>query len=287
MPCFSPLQAWQMPWGGKLYFSAPAPHPKAKLLTVPCGRCIGCRLERARQWAMRCCYESFLYEDNCFVTLTYNEANLPLDMSLKPKHLQLFIKRLRKRLAPLRVRFFACGEYGEQNFRPHYHLILFGYSFLTDAEQLRTDGHQLVYYSPLLAELWPFGFSSVGEFSFESAAYVARYCLKKVTGNQAAEHYGDRVPEFLRCSNRPGIGAGWLEEFCDDVYSDDKCFARGLPCKPPRYFDKKLELISPEKFAKVKANREVSASLIQPDPIRLNTARVVVERKLAQFSRTV
>lgn len=276
-----------MPWGGKLYFSGPAPHPKAKLLTVPCGKCIGCRLERSRQWAMRCCYEASLYSKNCFITLTYNDYNLPFDLSLKPRDLQLFMKRLRKYLDPLKVRFFACGEYGDLNKRPHYHVILFGYSFLDNAELVRSDTHTLVYHSAELAKLWPFGYVSVGEFSFESAAYVARYCLKKVNGKQAKEHYNGRVPEFLRCSNRPGIGAEWLEKYQNDVYPDDVCFARGRPCKPPRYFDKRFDLQNPEDFASIKANREARASLIELDPIRLDTARQVVERTLKQYIRSV
>ena len=91
----------------------------------PCGSCTGCRLEQSRQWAVRCFHESQLHKDNSFITLTYNPENLPADNSISKDELQRFFKRLRRKIEPKKVRYFACGEYGDKTERPHYHAIVF------------------------------------------------------------------------------------------------------------------------------------------------------------------
>lgn len=246
MACFSPLLAWQLESGDIVF----AERGRVKReLKLPCGQCIGCRLERSRQWAIRCVHESQLYDNNVFVTLTYNDDNVPLDNSLNYRHFQLFMKRLRK--LKRGVRFYMCGEYGENYGRPHFHACLFNCFFDDRVVFRRLSSGSVLYTSAVLESLWPYGFSSIGDVTFESAAYVARYVMKKVTGEAAAKHYEcvdsetgeifQREPEFNHMSLKPGIGAKWYKKFRGDVYPRDKVIVRGLEMRPPKYYDKLLE----------------------------------------------
>lgn len=194
MPCYHPLRLES---------------ERGLVRVVPCGQCIGCRLERSRQWAVRLVHESKLHEKSCFVTLTYAPEHLPPGGTLVPEDLRLFIKRVRHWALPGRVRFFACGEYGDALGRPHYHALLFGVWF-SEGALLGGEGAASYWRSDQLSGLWSKGHASFGRVTFESAAYVARYVLKKVTGAGAPAHYGDRVPEFVRMSRRPGIGQGFF-----------------------------------------------------------------------------
>lgn len=190
---------------------------------------------------MRCMHEASLYRDNCFVTLTYSPENLPAGGTLVLPHFQMFMKRLRKRFGP-GIRYYACGEYGEVLQRPHYHALLFNHDFADKRFYGGRNGNSL-FTSASLSELWPFGFSVIGDVSFESAGYVARYCMKKVTGKKAEAHYDGRSPEFAvmsRGSKRlgtGGIGRGWYERFKSDVYPLDRVVVRGHPTRPPRFYD--------------------------------------------------
>lgn len=150
-----------------------------------------------------------MHASSCFVTLTYSPEAVPEGGTLVPEDLRLFIKRVRNWVKPGRVRFFACGEYGDGVGRPHYHAILFGVWFRPEA-CVGGEGSQAYWSSRELSALWPHGFSSFGRVSFESAAYVARYCVKKVTGDAAESHYQGKVAEFVRMSRRPGIGRGFF-----------------------------------------------------------------------------
>lgn len=204
MPCYKPLDAWRPDFSTgskKLIFSyhparCAGPTPD---LQVPCGQCVGCRLERSRQWAVRCVHESQLHKENCFITLTYASEHLPPDSSLHYRDFQLFMKRLRKKFTGKKIRFYMCGEYGENFGRPHFHACLFGHNF-DDLKLWKTQNNIPLYRSKILEELWPFGHSSVGSVTFESAAYVARYIMKKVTGEAAELHY-----TFCRSFNRGDI----------------------------------------------------------------------------------
>lgn len=218
-------------------------------MQLPCGRCSGCRLERSRQWAIRCTHEASLYDKNCFITLTYGREHLPADYSVHVRPLQLFFKRLRKSLGSHKIRFFACGEYGDENLRPHFHALIFNYDF-NDKVLHTIVRENKIYTSQHLATLWPYGFSTLGDITFESAAYVARYNMKKVNGDQAVAHYTRQnpdtgqfhvvEPEFIVMSRRPGIGARWLEKFKSDVYPDDFVLLRGMKMLPPRFYDQQL-----------------------------------------------
>lgn len=166
------------------------------------------------------------------------------------------MKRLRKNIEPEKVRFFACGEYGSQKGRPHYHACLFGNDF-PDRKLWRVKKGVPLYRSSTLERLWPAGFSTIGDVTFESAAYVARYIMKKRLGKDAEEFYESRgvIPEFQLMSLKPGIGAGWLEKYRMDAYPSDFVIVNGKKCKPPRYYDKIYELENEEEFRKVKVRR--------------------------------
>lgn len=245
---------------------------------VPCGRCVGCRLEKARIWAVRCMHEAMLHERNCFLTLTYSEENLPPGGSLRPRDMVLFLKRLRERV-PQEIRFFQCGEYGEKLGRPHHHVLVFGYDF-PDRVRLSGSGSETLWESELLSELWPFGFHSIGEVTFESAGYVARYQVKKVYGAEAEKHYQGKVPEYVTMSRRPGLGAGWIEKYGSDVFPSGELVVNGVKTKAPRYYEDRHARSKPEEVAWVKLQREQAA---KDDPERSGKRLVVREKvKLAQ-----
>ena len=186
-------------------------------MLVPCRHCLGCRLDRAREWAIRCVHEASFFSANCFITLTYSPESLPSDNSVHVDHMQDFWKRFREAIYPEKIRYMYCGEYGGKTERPHYHAIVFGYDFPDKYPFYRSKSGFQVYRSPLLEKLWDFGISSIGSFSFQSAGYVARYVMKKWYGKDADEHYKGRISEFLKMSLRPGIGNDWIEKYWKDV----------------------------------------------------------------------
>ncbi len=222
---------------------------------IPCGQCISCRLERSKQWAIRCIHEASLYDSNAFITLTYNEANLPQNGSLEKRHFQLFMKKLRKEIAPRKVRFFHCGEYGEQYSRPHYHACIFNYGFPDKT----------------LWSVWKYGYSTIGDVTFQSAAYVARYILKKVLGESSQEHYEaiKKSPEYTTMSNRPGIGRKYLDKYKQDIYQFDNVILNNQRLKPPRYYDNIYDITNPKEMAKVKGRRKQQAMEQDKSPKRL------------------
>ena len=248
---------------------------------VRCGQCIGCRLEYSRQWAVRIMHEASMHEFNSFVTLTYKEA----PESLRYEDFQLFMRRLRKERGY--ARFFMSGEYGEQGGRPHYHAALFGVRFGDACNGRAGDSGFKVYESMELSSLWREGFCSVGDLSFESAAYVARYVVKKVTGEAAESHYGGRVPEFARMSLKPGIGARWLEKFWSDVFPSGKVVSRGFVANAPRFYRKKFAERFPE-LAAAKSQEyadEMVAQVEENFPSRLEAKRAVTAARLAMLKR--
>ena len=236
-------------------------------LEIPCGQCIGCRIERSRQWAIRCVHEASLYENNCFITLTFSDEYLPKDKSLNVRHWQLFMKRLREKFGE-NIRFYHCGEYGEKFGRPHYHACLFNFDF-PDKKlwKVTTNGHR-IYTSEALSKLWGQGFCTIGDVTFESAAYVARYIMKKVNGSDAEEHYQyidpetgqifQRKPEYTTMSRRPGIAKAWFDKYYKDVYPGDFVVLNGKKMRPPRYYDTQYEIAYPSDHEKLKETRKVN-----------------------------
>lgn len=221
---------------------------------IPCGQCVGCRLERSRQWAVRCMHEAQMHVDNCFVTLTYSDVHLPENGSLVKSDFQKFMKRLRKRCG-ITVRYYYCGEYGEDFGRPHYHVVLFGYDFKDKVFWRQNTNGDNCYRSPFLEELWPYGFCEIGDVTFQSAAYVARYVMKKRTGKDAIEYYGNRLPEYNDMSRRPGIGSNWFDQYYSDVYPNDFMVVNGVKTRPPRFYDNRYEIYYPGEIERIKRLR--------------------------------
>jgi len=265
---------------------------------LPCGQCHGCRLEKSRQWAVRCLHESTLHSENCFVTLTYDDDHLPWDHSLNLDHFQKFMRRLRKSIAPKKIRFFHAGEYGEATpdndfiARPHYHALIFGHNFSDRSLWSEREGIHL-YTSDQLDDLWNMGITSVGDVTFESAAYVARYIMKKQLGPRAPEHYtrshhitGEIInlkPEYATMSRATGIGSGWLDKYKTDAYPSDTISIRGSVQMPPKAYDRLMEKENPYEMEVIKQLRKqkMRKHLWNNTPERLAIREQV---KLAQTS---
>lgn len=298
MACYHPVTVWYSkhvnPSGKRslVHSAKDALNPYAPFKRK-CGQCVGCRLEDSRQKAIRCMHEMQLHEHNggnCFITLTFNEdsiAKREVPESLDHRDWQLFIKKLRKQVVPKNpyekgtdkykafarekgVRFYMCGEYGEESGRPHYHAIIFNYDF-PDKEPWMTRNGFTLYRSSLLEQLWPYGYSSIAEANFETAAYVARYVMKKVNGDAKEDHYRryrvdeetgeiletiDLKPEYNQMPNKPGLAKWWYDEFKDDVYPKDYIIVKGKEMRPPKYYDLQLEKENPFELARLKEIRE-------------------------------
>lgn len=300
MPCYAPMPAVRM-GDGSVKFVSRNKKGVDGTLELPCGQCIGCRLERSRQWAMRCLHESSLYESNAFITLTYDDSNLPPGGSLNYPDFQRFMKRLRKN-SKSSIRFYMGGEYGESTARPHFHACLFGYDFPDKVYFCKSASGEKLYTSEFLESLWPFGLSSIGDVTFASAAYIARYCVQKVTGDAADLHYScpefvdedgvirsSVVPEFNHMSLKPGIGARWLSKYQTDVFPRDYVVVNGVKTKPPKYYDVLFERDNPGVFSDLVAQRELDAYSGflsgEQSTARLDVKRQVKSAQLTQLKR--
>lgn len=227
---------------------------RGKTLYLPCGKCIGCRLRYASTWAMRCIHEASLYEENSFITLTYSDKDMPMDGGLSMDDWQEFMKRLRQKNGK-GIRFIMAGEYGTKYLRPHYHAILFNCGF-ADKYYWKKSGENKLYRSEGLEKLWNKGYCTIGNVTYESAGYVARYCMEKMNSAHidAVEKLGTRQ-EFLNMSRRPGIGDGWIRKYYREVYKDDYILIDGIKIKPPRFYDNKIKEWKPELYERIKQKR--------------------------------
>ena len=181
MSCFHPLYGYKSSSGKWL---SQQTYHEQEPMTVPCGQCTGCRTEYSRQWALRNMHEASLNKNNCFITLTYNEKNLPQNNSLEKKAFPKFIRSLRQKNKETKIRYYACGEYGDNFGRPHYHAILFNY-FPSDVKPLKKD----LYTSKSISDAWRNkGHVSVGNVTFQSAAYVSNYVQKKIMSAIIKQH---------------------------------------------------------------------------------------------------
>jgi len=206
------------------------------------------------------------------------------------------MKRLRARTSQ-KIRYYMCGEYGEKLQRPHYHYLIFGHEF-RDKKYLKTSNSgEALYTSAQLDDIWQHGHAWIGDVTYESCAYVASYVMKKITGNRAEEHYLRQdeagndywlTPEFNEMSRRPGIGRTWWEKFNQDIYTTDHLVKRnGGKMKPPRYYDKLLELMDPSLMVLTKHRREIRAKELIDDntPARLADKETVAKAKLKLKTR--
>ena len=274
MSCFDPLRAWYSADAKRIFFSrVDIPSDESVLINqyaglefvlLPCGRCIGCAMKRVQQWAMRCRHEAEFWNHNAFVTLTYDDAHLPPFGSLCKRHLQDFLRKLRRaqrgvEVAPNSlarpIRFFACGEYGDTTKRAHYHVLLFNCAF-PDRQKFGVRNGETVYTSPMLRHLWPHGNHEIGSVTPASAAYTAGYAMKKINRSVGQKFYdvvdfdsgevvGQRIVEFNQMSLKPGIGQYWFDKYKDDLRLGF-IIVDGKKVSVPRFYDKKFRDEFPE-----------------------------------------
>jgi len=243
-------------------------------------------------------HEASLHRANSFLTLTYDDSHYPTGGSLNVRDIQLFFKRLRKSLGRVKVRFFQVGEYGEDLDRPHHHVCLFGWDFSSDRYMWKVTDHGTLYRSPSLEELWGAGFCLIGDVTFKSAAYVARYVMKKVGGDMADGHYEGRKPEFATMSRRPGLGRAWYDSFKSDLFPRDFAVHAGKKLKVPDYYTNLLKVEDPALHSEIKAKRRLNAvklveeevngdvvMLNDNDAFRLAVKEQVKRSQLGQLSR--
>lgn len=328
MPCYYPINAIQ-PFQGApltlygreqehLYRSAPGKH-----LQVSCGQCSGCRRRRSLEWATRCVHEAQLHRYNCYITLTYNQENLPKYHSLQHEHFALFMKKLRHRVGndanilggilasnqgqrrkssienkTLSARFYQGGEYGDLYGRPHYHAILFGIDFADKQYHGRTKAGQKIYRSPTLEQLWKHGYSSVGGVSFATAAYISRYIMKKRTGDKKDKYeildpdtgeIAEKKKEYNCMSRAPGIGKAWWEKYKADLVHDQVITNSGRKLRPPRFYDKQLKRHDLALYQATKLARELEALAHQQDhtPERLAVQETVANSAARHLKRNL
>lgn len=244
MPCYAPLRGFvDLDEPGRVVFRHPEPgSSRYQVQWVPCRMCVGCMQMQAGDWTTRCYCESKVHERNAFVTLTYDDEHLPPHRMLRKRDMTLFLKRLRRRFGS-GIRFFYVGEYGTRTYRPHYHVCLFGVDFDDKVHARKSQGGFDLYESKTLSELWGQGLATTQDLTPETAAYAARYCVKKreraaaqakpdarrgyVKKEDRAGMCVDRVtgelyrfvPEFCQASLKPAIGIPFLEKFFQDVWN--------------------------------------------------------------------
>jgi len=279
MACNAPIWGWpglKRTKNGKtpIVFNKDMAIPGSRAQPVPCSQCIGCRLDKTREWAIRCHHEASLHERSSFITLTYDDEHIPLDWSLDKEHFQTFMKRLRKKWVqkdPLKrkfgqvkkIRFYMCGEYGPKTGRPHYHACLFGFGF-DDLMLYKEAPEGNIYISEELNKRWGLGFATVGEVTYESAAYVAGYTIGKATGEWKNEYESldletgeiyEVQPPYATMSLKPGIGAEWFKKYKNDCFPKDYVTVNGKKLKPPKAYFDAYEKEEPEKVKELKIKR--------------------------------
>lgn len=257
--CHSPITAY--PVSGGISFSRPVGH-SGRTVQVPCRQCLHCRLTRAAEWGTRCWAESLSHANAWFLTLSQDDDHGSAWSSLDKAVLQAFWHRWRER--GVKVRYAACGEYGEQTERAHYHAAVFGPE-IPGLEFFRNNerGDRL-YVSDWLSELWGRGFVTVGALTPESAAYVAGYCLRDMYAKQPGRYdtvnpsgeLVERELPFFTMSRRPGIGAGFVERYGTQFAAGDFMISGGRKVPTPKYFHRVLEAQNPDLAAVLQERRE-------------------------------
>jgi len=295
--CYKPLNGFKRPNGKITLKWEPG---VGQHITVPCGGCIGCRIDNAREWTIRCMHEAQSHQDNSFITLTYSNEHLPIDTGLDKKHFQQFMKNLRQNFPTKKIRYYMVGEYGDKNMRPHYHACLFGLDFTDKMHFKRNENRGMLYTSPTLDRIWTKGFSTIGTVTWQSAGYCARYIMKKVKLKDDAQKgtYGlrryERVdqdtgitiriqPEYNQGSLKPGIGHDWFKKYTSDVFPADFIVINAKKYPVPKYYDKLYERSNPEEMIAIRQQREIYAKLHQQDKDK-STRRLEVREKIQELN---
>lgn len=283
-------------------------HKGQEWIRVPCGQCIGCQEAYSKQWAVRCMLEASEYpsDSNFFLTLTYNDLNLPkgveivnketgevkvVDNVLVKKHMQDFIKRLRthfqREYDHTGIRVFYCGEYGSLNNRPHFHCILFNCPIPQDKLKIHsiTKDNNIIWCCDEIEKLWSKGFISLAEVNWDTCAYTARYCLKKVKGKLSQDIYFNNglVPEFTGMSLKPAIGSKFFDAHFQEIYENDEMIIKGhkekiQPIKPPKYFDKKYQAMFPDSYDALVVKRK--QCMLNKNKLKLNNTTLSEREQL-------
>lgn len=333
MACTNPRPGWLVvSRTGEQIFTTRQPSGRehySEPMTVACRKCISCQLSKSSEWAVRSMNEAYLYSANTFITLTYRNSSLPLVPgtsvpTLHHPHWQQFMKDLRRNVTGVDevphwkagqfnaktgrpypdthtpIRFYMAGEYGSKRGRPHFHALLFNYQFPDLRFHRKTKQGFNVYRSAILEDLWPHGFSEVGEVTFKSAAYVARYIMEKKYGDDAFAKYcaaidsktGEllfRSPEYNQPSTSPGLGRGWIERFSTQVLTHDAVFLDGRSFRPPRYYDVFHAAVAPQEILHCKALRSIEAQKLLDDntPERLQDKAEIARRSAQRLVRTL
>lgn len=255
MRCTSPRTVGFQSDGKTLCWSSTKYSKEYATFQLPCGKCIACRLEYARQTAIRCVHEASMYEENSFITLTYSDEHLK-NNKLNYRDFQLFVKKLRSYISESdydenkKIGIFVSGEYGDKTKRPHWHAIIFNWR-PSDCVYLRTtDRGDRIFSSPLLDKLWSFNDpiqkpNEIGEVTIQSAGYVARYATKKLSHGSDSSH--DYQPISKR-SSKHAIGKKWLEKYWPDVFNHGYVELNGIKMSIPRYYEKWFKKHHPERW---------------------------------------
>lgn len=281
MPCFRPVTCYQPPDGGQVVFHERKDHRE---LEIPCGQCIGCRINRQQMWAFRCLAEASLHEHNWFLTLTYSDENLPPNGSLRHRDWQLFAKRLRKACGPFR--YLMCGEYGAQTARPHYHALLFGLA-LPDSRRCGLRRGYSVFRSDAIARAWRMGLHELGSVSPMSARYCAGYVLKDSrVPETVSQETGEVVPlvaPYGRMSLRPGLGDAWVRRYYPELFAHGAAFHEDRRYRIPDYFKHVLDGLDPVAYESLQADAIEQARASQENTrARLAVREEVAHRSLAR-----
>lgn len=295
---------------------------------IRCGKCLGCRMDKSKEWANRCIMELQDHKDSYFLTLTYDKDHVPEScfphpetgdyqpsLSLCKKDLQAFIKRLRKRVEPDRIRYFACGEYGDRFKRPHYHAIVFGLRLNDLVPYGANELGQMTYTSNFLQSVWAkrlapkrhgsvtplsadpsyfcetFGRVVVAPCTWETCAYVARYTVKKMYGQDAKDYDKFGIePPFLLMSTHPGIGDNYFQAHKDEILEFSKISIPtvngGKTFRSPYRFEKLLERELPwEEFFERKYQRE--EAMLAARQVEMSQTSLTYGEVLAVKERTL
>lgn len=274
-------------------------------IKIPCGQCTGCQESYSKEWACRCMLEAEQWKENYFITLTYDDLHIPCESEivdqrtgeiyedpgdwetghLMPDDMTKFIKRLRSawqrdpRYKHTGIRFYYCGEYGTQTERPHYHILLFNFPIEKKSlkiHRINKNNGTILWECKDIEEIWGKGFVTIAEVNWDTCAYTARYCMKKLKRKPREEYFKDgQIPEFVRMSRKPGIGA---KAFNRNMFENDEIIIKGhkgkiQSIKPARYYDKLYDLENPRHMEKIKERRR-------------NLAAANMQNKLSRTSLT-
>jgi hypothetical protein len=314
MPCTQPKRCWIQgthPKTGKpkYVFKAPDEYREADTNLVPCGKCPSCLIDKSKEWATRGFHESQMHQENCFITLTYNDENLPKNGTLVKEHLSKFIRAIRDKIRPTKIKFLAAGEYGSEanSHRPHYHAIIFGWSPGDKEYFFSNEYGDPVYKSELVLKAWKNkGFITVSPVNYRTCAYVARYTTKKIVPKEqrtqerfwidtetgetnydpVAYRYGllmkGKIEEFITMSN--GIGKDWYAKFKKDT-DKDYIIVNYAKHKIPRYYDKLLDKEDPDKLAEKKEARVLRAKEYGTTQNHLDQKATIMKNNMKKLNR--